>query len=332
MHPLKKAFYAKVILVMVMAQGLAGTANAASLGSVRDVLGSSSPGATTSHSISFIFHQSLLPGDYIDVILPTDFASGINSAGLTCPVDMISDVGFMSTGTSTARCVAINPIPATTSILSMQNVTNPSVTGSYAIYTSTNDSLGTVKESAVAMVAVVDTVSVSASVSASLTFNISPVATSTNVNGADTTLTSATFSLEFGLLTVSSSSVIAQELSVITNADDGYSVTVEQNQNLTSNSGSDIDSFINGTTTSPLPWQSPENTLDQEWTYGHFGITSEDTTLSNNDWFGNNLWEGFNNSDPIEVMYHNGPADGLAVDKGLTRVAYRIEVSPLQEA
>jgi hypothetical protein len=274
----------------------------------------------------------LSPGDYIDVVLMPDFSSGVISGNVTCPTDTIVDVGYMSSGTSTARCIAINSILPTNISMALAGVTNPGTTGSYGVFISTNDSFGVIKESITAMVAIVDTVSVSASVAASLTFKISPVSTSTNVNGIDTTISSATSTLEFGTLTVGTSTVAGQELSVTTNADDGYFVTVEQDQNLTSNSGTDIDAFVDGTTTTPLPWQAPANSLDREWTYGHLGITTEDATLSSGDTFGTNLWEGLSSSTPLEVMYHDGPADGMALDKGVTRVAYQLEVAALQEA
>ena len=35
---------------------------------------------------------------------------------------------------------------------------------------------------------------------------------------------------------------------------------------------------------------------------------------------------------PQEVMYHGGPADGSMQDKGSVEVAYRIQITALQEA
>jgi len=67
-------------------------------------------------------------------------------------------------------------------------------------------------------------------------------------------------------------------------------------------------------------------------TYGHFGLTSDDSTLSDSDPFGASLYKGFNNTDPIEVMYNSGPADGLTTDVGTTTVAYTVEINAMQES
>jgi hypothetical protein len=68
------------------------------------------------------------------------------------------------------------------------------------------------------------------------------------------------------------------------------------------------------------------------------GLTSDDTDLNSlglfNDFYnsGTAHFAGLNSTDPMEVMHHDGPADGLTQDKGLARVLYRAEVASLQEA
>ncbi len=182
------------------------------------------------------------------------------------------------------------------------------------------------------MVAIVDNIDVSATVAATLTFEIRPLATTTPINGATTTAASATTSLAFGTLQVGTSSIMGQELRVTTNADSGYTVTVEQDSNLTSAGGSDIDAFANGATSTPAAWAAPAGTLDSEATYGHFGLTTDDATGGGTQDFTSSKWRGLDNNVPVAVMYHNGPADGSTQDKGMAKVAYRIQISALQEA
>jgi hypothetical protein len=81
--------------------------------------------------------------------------------------------------------------------------------------------------------------------------------------------------------------------------------------------------------------QSPQ--VSRVDTYGHFGITSEDSTLNpaspgGADRFGTQLYAGNFSTSTLEVFYHNGPADGATADIGETDVAYHIEIMSLQEA
>jgi hypothetical protein len=120
-------------------------------------------------------------------------------------------------------------------------------------------------------------------------------------------------------------------LNVVTNAAFGYSVTVVEDQNLTSSTGADIDVFKDGASSTPTAWTSPTNTLGNENTYGHLGVTSDDSVLSGGDEFGTQLFSGEFGS-PRQVMYHNAPADGVTAGVGSTTVAYKVEIGSLQEA
>jgi hypothetical protein len=206
-------------------------------------------------------------------------------------------------------------------------ITNPATTGSYRITVSgSNGDYGDTR------VAVLPNVLVTASVDTSFTFTVTGLATSTNVNGDTTTGTASSTSIAFGTLTPGAAKVMGQQLSVSTNAANGFSVTVVENQNLTSATGADIDLFKDGATTSvPTAWTSPTNVLNQEWTYGHIGVTSEDTTLSAGDEFGASLYAG-NFNTARQVFYNNGPSDGTTADIGLTKVAYKVQIGTLQEA
>ena len=208
-------------------------------------------------------------------------------------------------------------------------ISNPSAAGSYRI--TMQGSNGDVGET---RIAVIDDVVVTASVDTSFTFTITGIATSTVVNGDTTTGSTTATAMAFNTITPGpgGAKVMAQHLAVTTNAAYGFSVTVVEDQNLTSSTGADIDLFQDGTPVStPTAWVSPANTLGSENTYGHIGVASEDATLSAGDEFGSSLYAG-NFNTPRQVFYHNGPADGSTANIGSTNVAFKVEIGSLQEA
>jgi len=208
------------------------------------------------------------------------------------------------------------------------HVTNPSSTGSYVVRID-----GTMTDAGDTRVAIVNTVTVTAVVDTNLTFTIQGVASSSVVNGGITSTSTSATAIGFGILEVGASTTAAQDLTVATNAVNGYAVTVIQNQNLTSANGADIDSFQDGSEEyPPIAWVAPAGTLGVEATYGHFGVTSQDTSLPGGDEYGDILFAGLSSTLPRTVMYHTGSADGVTQHIGATRVGYRAQVTALQEA
>ena len=82
----------------------------------------------------------------------------------------------------------------------------------------------------------------------------------------------------------------------------------------------------------PLGWAPPAGTNGNTDTYGHWGITTEDVTLSDNDSFGNALYVGNFINNPREIMYATSSADGTTAHIGATRVGYKMEITFMQEA
>ncbi|MEZ4200069.1 MAG: hypothetical protein R3B69_00465 [Candidatus Paceibacterota bacterium] len=122
----------------------------------------------------------------------------------------------------------------------------------------------------------------------------------------------------------------AQLLNVSTNASQGFVVTIEQDQNLLSSTGADIDGFANGAyTNTPAAWSSPSATIGNEDTYGHWGITSSDDL--NGGEFSADLWVAASTTHG-KSSKNDGPADGVTDSVGSTTVGFQIEVSSLQEA
>ena len=329
MQKLQKIISLISIVALLGLYGFIPITRAASLTAASDTLSTSDLNVSATHTISFTTHTALIAGDYFNVIIPDAFSSGVVAVGnITCPTNSTASV----VGTTTAQCTATAGLVSGVFSIKITGVSNPGVAGSQSIAVSSQHAGGVIIEQTAALVAIISKVAVSASVPSSLTFAISPLDSGSTVNGTDTTVSSATTTLAFGTLTVGTSSVMGQELRVTTNANNGFVVTVHQDQNLTSNAGSVINSFKDAVVGAPQAWAAPTGVLDDFATYGHLGLTTDDSSLSTGDPFGGNLWRGFATTTPVEVMYHNGPSDGLSPNKGDVRVAYQIQISALQAA
>ncbi len=169
-------------------------------------------------------------------------------------------------------------------------------------------------------------------------FSIDGVEHSQLLNSADITSNDSTpAAVVFEDIVPNKAIAAAQDLSVATNAKNGFVVTVQTAGQLETETGEDIDSFRNGSyDANPTAWVSPSATPGQENEYGHWGITSDDATLTESltDLF--NVLEGGDrfvaaSSSPIEVLRHTGPIAGKVQGEGLARVGYKVEVSSLQE-
>ncbi len=109
---------------------------------------------------------------------------------------------------------------------------------------------------------------------------------------------------------------------------------MQQDGTLESSNLSDIDGFIDGAyTNTPVVWQAPANTLLNENTWGHWGLTSDDTDLNAGEFTsgGGNKWVAASTT-PRQIFSHGGPADGVTQDVGSATIGYQVEISPLQEA
>lgn len=343
--------------------GLINLAYAIQVEDFRDTLVSSAPGASTDHAVQFTLGANATAGQTIRItfsagnsggasneFLLTSFATDtdVTIAGAT----EVANAGACGAGGDELYNSLVNNIPGfrfvefticpgdsilDNTVLTFSfngdatRIVNPTTVGSYVIRVE-----GTSSNSGDTRVAIVDQVTMSAIVPTSLTFTVSGVASSTALFGGQTTsTTTSTTTIGFGILDVADDEIGAQLLTVATNAFNGYAVTVVQNQNLLSNSGADIDVFDDGVVGAPAAWNAPSNVLGSEDTYGHYGLTSDDSVLSGgNPFSGGTLYSGnFVAGSPLEVMFHNGP---VAADSGrgigTTTVAYRIQIASLQEA
>jgi hypothetical protein len=335
-------------------------AEAANVTSFSDTLSDSAPVVGSDHTITFTTPTGIVNGQTIVV----DFSDGpfvVGSVDFT-DIDVIdgstnlsvaadcsgldeTSAAFSGTTLTITFCsgdsASIAP-NGTTTILIGENATfgvagnaqlgNPTV-GSYEI-----DITAGAADSGSTRVAIIAPVVVTAAVDTSFTFTVTGVGGggSATVNQEPITGTSTATTIPFGTLTANTASTAAQELSVETNASYGYAVTVQVDQQLTSSTGADIDGFANGAFTStPIAWAQPSESISNEDTWGHWGLTSDDATFGLADPFdagGTGQLFVSASTTPVEVMRHNGPSDGTTQNIGLARVGYTVEISPLQEA
>jgi hypothetical protein len=331
-------------------------AEAASVTSYSDTLSDSAPGVGANHTIQFTSPTGITNGqtividftdgtfntagvDYTDIDVATsseltlaancagsERASAVFSADVLTITFCSGDGAFLAANGTTTIEIGTH---ATSQTTGDQQIDNASV-GSYQIPITAGADSGETR------VAIVNTVLVSASVDTLFTFTVDGVVGGEVVNTADTTggTTTAT-AIPFGRLVADTASTAAQDLTVVTNARNGFAVTVETDQQLLSSNGADIDGFIDGGyDETPTAWTPPGATPGQENTYGHWGITTEDPSIGANTF---NVGTGGNryvsaSTTPVEIFNHTGPTDGTGNGQGTVRVGYKVEASALQEA
>ena len=336
---------------------------AANLTDVSNTLTDSDPSTVSDHTIEFVIPTGSngidAATEVISVTFPTGF-TGTSSIALT-DVDLEvngTDQTLVASGTEAANQwgfefigndlilvsgggTAVAGANATVTIEVGNNavfggagadnqIVNPAATGTYEFVIDVAAGQDTGKTNVV----IIDNVDVTASVDTLFTFAIRAVAAGQPVNGDTTTGPSTATTIPFGTLTAGNASTTAQQLEVTTNAEQGYVVTVTADGQLDSSTGADIDGFIEGAfTTDPTAWQSPVPVVGSENTYGHWGITSDDTNT-----FARGAEEFASgeyvspSTTPIVVMGNDGPSDGTGTGVGTTTVGYKVEISSLQEA
>jgi hypothetical protein len=330
-------------------------AEAASVTSFSDTLSDSAPDALSNHTIEFVTPTGLVGGEIISITFPAEFTGidglgfedfdlnvagtdedlaaaasgadwGVNASGQIIDIEAGTDT--IGAGATVTVKIGTN---ATFGPTGDSQITNPSTSTSYKIDVDVagNDTGST-------RVFITDSVTVSASVDTLFTFSVAGVSAATLVNTADTTGGDTTpTGIPFGALVADTASTAAQTLEVNTNAANGFVVTVQTDQQLTAGNGADIDGFRNGNFDStPVGWEGPTPTAGIEDSYGHWGISSNDSTLTaglSDLYSGGDLFVSASTT-PVEVFRHDGPTDGNNAGEGNAEVIYKVETSALQEA
>jgi hypothetical protein len=333
------------------------TARAEQLELLSDTLTTSVPGVGADHTLSFTTPTGIVAdGSTIEITMPNGF--GMTTIGED-DIDIADDGIDLTTGSTCGSVQAAIATSSQTIAIELCNggggaiaagstitieigtnatsfgtgihrVTNHATPGDYALVIA-----GTMADEGETRLVIVEGVRVTGAVNTYLSFAVNGVDAGESVN-ADLTPTSGTTtatSVPFGIVSPDTEYVLAQDLVATTNAVNGFMVTVEARADLTSGSGATINSFADGSGDSaPFLWQPPSAVVGNTDTYGHWGVTTQDATLSDNDPFGNALYAGDFIATPREVMYATSSADGTTEHIGSTRVGYKLEVSVLQEA
>ena len=335
-------------------------AEAGNLTYIYDTLSDSNPGSPSNHSIEFLSPTGVGANATITVTFPNGFNISTSSVAVGdvdleingTDQDLVAGMspaaaewGFLISGQELrlkAGSAESLPSLATATIkigtnanypgAGVNRVTNHSATTSYEFTVTAGAA-----DSGQFRVAIIENVLVTANVDTTFAFTVSGTTTAVTCNGASSTsAVSTNTTLPFGTVASgpANAKTLCQDLTVATNAIHGYVVTVEQDQNLLSTTGADIDGFIDGAyTPSPVGWQSPLNNVLNENTWGHWGLTSSDndTPRAAPDEFAANEWVAASTT-PVIIMGYTGPADGTTAGIGRASIGYRVEITALQEA
>jgi hypothetical protein len=181
-----------------------------------------------------------------------------------------------------------------------------------------------------------------ASVGSTVSFTVTGVSSGGTCNNGDTaTITTTSTTIPWGAIPVNSTLVACQELAMTSNGANGFRVTVHQDGNLRVAGGAtttDIDAFKDGNGQyTPIAFTPPAPLIGDQKTWGHIGLSSNDSNLvadtldSNNDFTGGK-YAAIGTSTPRLVFASTGPGDGTTHDTGKARVTYKVNISSFQQA
>ncbi len=329
-------------------------AEAANLTYIKDTLSNSAPSEASNHTIQFLSPTGVGANATITVTFPSAFTgtSSILFSDVDFEINGVDETvvagapgaaqwGFTWSGNDfrllsgsgeslASGATATIKIGTNADGPGVNQVINPAATSSYEFSVAASST-----DSGQFRVAIIDDVLVTANVDTTLVFTVYGTSTGATVNGSPTTTVanSTSVTLPFGTLSPNVSRTLGQDLTIQTNARNGYVVTVEQDQNLLSSTGADIDGFFDGTyLNTPGAWVAPTNSISDENTWGHWGLTSTDPTLlgAGTD-FASNQWVAASTT-PRAIMAHSGPADGTTLGVGRATIGYQVQITALQEA
>jgi len=216
----------------------------------------------------------------------------------------------------------------------------------YLVEYETQDDSSATLDTASVRAAIIDAVTISAEVKATLSCSVAGVAYNDSFNALDNTYGTAGFgttatTIPFGVLNTGSSSQSGQLLKASTNGSNGFYFAVKQYADLTSDGGDTINTFKDGVlqdNTSPAAWAAPSASAGSVDTYGHLGYGTTDLTLDDLNGAGSNnrftsaAFAGLSTTYEA-VLSHDAATDGTGTDtNGQAYVIYRTQISAFQEA
>lgn len=261
-------------------------------------------------------------------ILTTSAVRSTDNVAGTTRTDTFTTNGTLTTVVTTPAAQATQAVT-----VSYTTITNPTTANTtyFARITTYSDTGTTIIDgtNAVAFAILTSTsIAVTASVDPTLTFTVAAVTSGGTVNGATTNVTSTATTVPFGTLSSGSTKIAAHDLSVTTNATNGYTITVKAAADPPLvDAANDIDKFT-GTNAAPTAWSSPAGTAKNVNT-GFFGYTTNDATLGtgtvNRFTSVGNVWAGPTTS-ALEVAFSSVGVSSAET----TRVGWQAEVNGLE--
>jgi hypothetical protein len=156
---------------------------------------------------------------------------------------------------------------------------------------------------------------------ATLTFSVSGLPQGTSTSGIVTNVSTTATSISFGTLALATSTAAAQQLTVTTNAPNGYELYALQDSPLTNGGGYTIPG-VQGTNVSPLPWASGCNATSTAC-YGYHPaspvLSGGSTRFAADDTY------AALTSTPAEIGYAGAPSTSSTVT-----VVYRLQAGVTQ--
>ncbi|PIZ63986.1 hypothetical protein COY16_00500 [Candidatus Roizmanbacteria bacterium CG_4_10_14_0_2_um_filter_39_13] len=277
--------------------------------------------------------------------------AGIVTTGATRSADNIAGTGRTDTfgvnGTLNVGISTTAPQATQAVQIDFTGITNPSTadTSFYAHIITYSDAGSTEIDSAWVAGAVLTTTSISVTASIGPTFSfivagVIPGSDSSGigdvvdqVNGSTLDITTTASTIPFGTLSTGDPNIGAHDLTVATNATNGFVVTtryIDVGSSAPLVDGSNNIDIFTGTDAAPTTWSSPAGTGANVNT-GFMGYTTEDVTLGTGttNRFTSNKWAGQENVTVKEVFYNGtAPAGGTESE----RIGWQAEVNALQPA
>lgn len=271
-------------------------------------LGDSRPSTSTTYTIDFD-NVTTSAIKCIKVVL-SDAAtggsapSGINTSGVTYSAansDYIPDAQTWTAEEITTGSFKITnstgetPASSTDRTIQVSGITNGSSANTtyyaqFSTYNNTDCTSSSVDSGVVAFIYTTGQ-AVSATVDPTLTFTLSAVNSGTPIKsgGPNATVTTTTSTIPFGTLVANTEKFAAHTLTVSTNAQSGYGITIRTASDppLSDGGSNNIDKFT-GTYGTPTAWSDPNGTsanVDTGW----FGYTTDDATFTQ---FSGNVYAG----------------------------------------
>lgn len=232
-------------------------------------------------------------------------------------------------------------------------VAGAGIADTYVVAYETQDASSVTLDKATVRVAIIDAVTITAEVQATLSCEVAGVASGIDFGNAYGTagFTTTATTIPFGILNANQPSQSGQLIKVSTNGAHGFYFAVKHYEcnddgtpgTLCSATVDDIDVFKDGTlqdNSTPAAWFPPSGTAGTEQTYGHIGYGTTDLILDDLNGEGTETrftGAGFAGlSTTYEaILSHNGPVNGAGTGgdpNGQGYVVYKIEISGLQPA